>query len=68
MFEIWPVMENIYDTWNDTFAWGAEVSFTNDPHHSNETLLNGGGLKSVGRSTAVDFWRQRNQGVAMATM
>ena len=62
MFEIWPVMENIYDTWNDTFAWGAEVSFTNDPHHFNETLLNGGGLKSVGRSTAVDFWRQRNQG------
>jgi hypothetical protein len=62
IFTIWPAMQDIYDSWEDTFAWGAEVSFSNTARHFNETLLNGAGLKSVGRSTAVEFWRDRANG------
>ena len=55
-------MEELYQTWEDTFSWGADISFTHVPKHYNEALVNGGGLRSVGRSTAVEFWRQRDEG------
>ena len=61
VFSIWPTMQEIYESWEDTFAWGAKVAFTNMPRHFNETLLNGAGLKKAGRSTAVEFWHNRGK-------
>ena len=55
-------MEELYESWDQTFAWGSDVSFTNFPRQYNESLLNGCGLKAVGRSTAVEFWRARGHG------
>ena len=61
-FTILPCMQELYNMWEDVFAWGAPVSFTTTAREWNGTLLNGASLAGLGRSTAAEFWRQRESG------
>lgn len=63
IFRILPQMQEMYDDhWSDLFGWGEKLSFDHFPKQYDESLLNGGALRSAGRSPAVDFWRNRGEG------
>ncbi len=47
------------ETWKEQFAWGEDANFDSFPRAHAESLLNGGSLRSAGRSPAVDYWRNR---------
>ena len=58
--EIFNVMDDLYDKWQTTFAWGTKVGFSNLPTSFNNTLMdNATLLHRVGRSTAREFWHRR---------
>ena len=62
VLKILPAMQKLYDTWTDTFQWEKEIPYHGSPTVYNEGLINGATLRTVGRSTAVDFWRKRTEG------
>eukprot|EP00973_Karenia_brevis_P046015 6373799-Karenia_brevis.AAC.1 len=56
-------MQEMYtEHWCDIFHWGQPCSFDHYPTEYDDNLLNGGALRTAGRSPAVDFWRNRDNG------
>ena len=63
VFKMLPKMQEMYnDSWQKVFSWGEACSFDHFPTSYDEGLLNGGTLRTNGRSPAVDFWQQRGKG------
>ena len=59
---IFDVMQRLYkDTFAHKYAWGQPRTFGNIPKDHARCLINGAGLRSAGRSPAVDFWAKREQ-------
>ncbi len=58
-----PVMQQIYtESWAVQFHWGDQADIRLWTRHVDHTVLNSASLRKEGRSTAVEFWQNREQG------
>ena len=57
---IFKAMESLYaEDWCSKFAWAESRAFVTWPDQHSAALLNSQALRSVGRSPAVDYWKER---------